>query len=267
MDQPKREHTKAQPAKKRSTKPSTNGYYIYGVVLGDVDVVADAKGVAGAPIEAVRSGDIAALVSPAQLDRPIGDRSDLTAHKEILDSTVIEVPVLPVRFGAVVSSREAVVDELLQPYHDEFAEALHQLAREVQYVVHARYIEPTIMRDIFDESPDAARLRDQIGGDASDATRNLQVRLGELLYKLVEAKRAADTNVVVEAVSSFADKVSVRPPSDEFDAAHVAVLIERGRQRELEDVMDDLARRWTGRARVSLYGPEAPYDFVVTTRS
>lgn len=244
-----------------------NGWYVYGIVPSDVEVVEGANGITDAPVEVVRSGDIAALVSRVNLDRPLGTKSDVVSHKEILDSVAMAAPVLPVRFGSVVASRTGVVKELLEPHHDEFGGALRELTGKIQFVIRARYVEPPIIREILDANPAAAQLREQIGGDTSEATRDLQLRLGELIYKAIEAKRTADCGVVMEAVSKVTDTTSLREPSHELDAAHMAVLVDARQGSELEKVLNDVAGQWNGRANVSLFGPEAPYDFVVTMRS
>lgn len=42
------------------------------------------------------------------------------------DATAAEVPVLPVRSGAVMRNQEAVIGDLLRDNHDEFAAALRE---------------------------------------------------------------------------------------------------------------------------------------------
>src|SRR5262249_10134457 len=108
--------------------------YVYGIVPSDVELTADMPGVGEPPgqIWIVRSGDLAALVSEVDPAMPLGSPADLRAHEEILDATAAEVPVLPLRFGAVLASEEAVATELLADNHDEFAAALDELDGRVE---------------------------------------------------------------------------------------------------------------------------------------
>jgi Gas vesicle synthesis protein GvpL/GvpF len=102
------------------------GWYVYGIVPHDVEPVPGALGV-GDPagqVQVVRHGEIAALVSEVNVARPLGRPEDLRAHQELLDGTVTTVPVLPFRFGAVMTDAGAVAEELLAPQHEEFAAAL-----------------------------------------------------------------------------------------------------------------------------------------------
>src|SRR5215467_5069397 len=48
------------------------------------------------------------------------------------------------------------------------------------------------------------------------------------------------------------------------EARHVAFLVDVDQEREVERVVEDLAREWEGRIDVRLLGPVAAYDFVMT---
>jgi hypothetical protein len=240
--------------------------YVYGIVPADVEAEPDARGVgdSGSRIEVVRHGDIAALVSQVDADRPLGNPQDLTAHAQILDGTAGEAPVLPLRFGAALTGRDAVAEELLEPHHDEFAAALRDLEGKAQYVVKGRYVEQAVLGEIVSENEEAAELRDSIRDKPEDATRDERIALGELVNNAIAAKREADTQAVVEKLAPMGLDVRVREPTHEEEAVHLACLAEVDRQRDLEDAIGEIARRWEGRAELRVLGPLAPYDFVTT---
>lgn len=78
-------------------------------------------------LRVVRSDGLAALISEVDLSGRLGSPDDLRTHMEILDATAAEVPILPLRFGAVLTSEDAVAQELLAAHHEEFADALEKL--------------------------------------------------------------------------------------------------------------------------------------------
>ncbi|MEZ5152188.1 GvpL/GvpF family gas vesicle protein [Rhodococcus zopfii] len=243
----------------------STGIYVYGIVPGDVETESHATGVGAPPSEVsvVRSGEIAALISEIPVDRPLGTPDDLKAHAELLDGTAAVAPVLPLRFGAVLSDEDAVSEELLDAHRDEFEAALNELEGRAQFVVKARYVEKAVLGEILDENADAARLRDEIRDKPEDATRDARMALGEIINQSIEAKRAEDTQRVVDALEDLEPMVNLREPTHEEDAAHVAVLVELSRQRDLEDIVRSLAQEWEGRAEMDLLGPMAAYDFVM----
>lgn len=238
--------------------------YVYGIVPEDVQVSDDARGVAGAPVRLVRHGKIAALVSEVAIERPLGTPDDLVAHQQLLDATAAEVPVLPLRFGAVLTDRQAVMDELLGPYHDEFLSALDELEGRAEFVVKGRYDERAVLMEVLNENVEAAQLRDEIRGKPEAATREARIRLGEVVNQAVSAKREADTGAVLDRLTPLSVFTVVREPSHERDAVHLALLVESDRRGELEKAVAEYARLWAGRIELELHGPLAPYDFVVS---
>ena len=240
--------------------------YVYGIVPADVQPEEDATGIHDAPIEIVTHGDIAALVSEIDPDQRLGTPADLQAHAHILDGTSHVAPVLPLRFGAVVSDRDAVVNELLAEHEDEFTSALDQLEGHAQYMIKGRYVQETILREIIDESPKATTLLETIRSQPEELTQDARMALGEIIGHALEAKRDTDTRTTLDALSPLTDTVTVREPTHEQDAVQIAVLFEVDRQDELEHAIGALAERWDNRVTMRILGPMAPYDFVVTPK-
>ncbi len=241
---------------------SPGGIYVYGIVPADVEAADDATGVHDAPLDTVLLGDIAALVSEIDPTRDLGTPEDLRAHARILDGTSRVAPVLPLRFGAVVSDRAAVAEELLAAHVDEFAAALDELEGHAEYLVQGRYIEETIIREIIAENPRASALLDRIREEPDELGRDARIELGKFISGTLDAKREIDTRVAFDALLALTDTITVREPTHDEDAFRIAVLLEVARQHELEEKVGDLVERWRDRVAVRLVGPLAPYDFV-----
>jgi Gas vesicle synthesis protein GvpL/GvpF len=240
------------------------GVYVYGILPGDVELTADIDGVGNPPgkVRLVRSGELAALVSDVDLGRPLGTPDDLRAHEEILDSTATGSPVLPLRFGSVLTSEDAVAEELLEPHHEEFAETLDELEERAEYLVRGRYVESAVLNEILSENSEAAQLREQIRGKDPDATRELRMRIGELINNAIAAKREEDTRLLLSRTADHTVASLVREPTHELDAVHVAFLVETSEADELERVAGELGEEWEGRVELHVRGPMAAWDFV-----
>jgi hypothetical protein len=238
--------------------------YVYGIFPGDVELTSDGPGVGDppAPLSMVRHDGLAALVSPVDPARPLGSPQDLMAHQDILDASATAAPVLPMRFGAVLAGEEAVATELLGAHRDEFAAALGQLDGRAQYVVKGRYVERAILAEVLSEDPQAARLRQEIGSQDPDATRDARIALGEMISDAVAVKREQDTNALGTALAGYCVASVVREPTHELDAVHAAFLVDASRAKQLDRAVGDLGERWAGRIELRLLGPMAAYDFV-----
>jgi len=267
---PKRQTAKAtsskpkrQAAKATSSKQQT-GIYVYGILPADVELTSEMPGVGDPPgqVRVVHSDGLAALVSEVDVTRPLGSPEDLRVHKEVLDASATELPVLPLRFGAVLASEDAVAEELLAANHDEFDDALSELDGRAEYVVKGRYVQEAILDEVLSKNKRAARLADKIRGKNPDATRDARIQLGEMINEGVSAKREEDTRVLGNAMKGHCVASVVREPTHELDAAHVAFLVDTDKEGDMERVIENLAHDWQGWIEVRLIGPMAAYDFV-----
>jgi hypothetical protein len=242
------------------------GCYVYGIVPADVELAGEVRGVGDPPgrIELIRHGGLAALVSAVDLTAGLGTPADLRAHAQVLDTTVIEVPVLPLRFGTVMATKDAVAGELLAVFQEAFAAALAEAEGRAQYVVKGRYVEQAVLAQVLAEIPEAARLAEQIRGKDPNATRPARIQLGQLINNAIIAKRKADTLALGEIVAPHCVASVAREPTHELDAVHLALLVEITRQDDLEQALSNLASDWEGRVEIRLLGPQAPYDFAPT---
>lgn len=238
--------------------------YVYGILPGDIKLKRGTTGVGDPPgeVRVIREGDLAALVSDVDPSQPLGHPEDLLAHEELLDSIAGEVPVLPLRFGAVVTGDDAVVQELLAPFHDDFAGALRELEGHAEYVIKGRYVEDAILREVLEEDERAAGLADQIRDADPDATRELRMEVGEIVNNAVAAKREQDTRTLGDAVAGHVKASLVRDPSHELDAVYGAFLVQQDALDGLEEAVRRLADDWSGRIDLRLIGPLAAFDFV-----
>ena len=249
------------------TTEAETAVYIYGIVPSDVALEEQPTGLGTppSPVRLVRYRDIAALVSDVNMSNPLGTPDDLMIHEELLDASAATVPVLPLRFGAVVANEDAVADELLEPHYDEFSAALEELEGYQEYIVKGRCAQQAILGEILAEDPQAAALSAQIRGVDPDASREGQIQLGQLISERLVDKRAADIQQLGDALANRVSMSVVRPQSDELEAVHAAFLVKATEADQMVSAVEELAAGWEGRVELRIIGPVAAYDFVGST--
>jgi Gas vesicle synthesis protein GvpL/GvpF len=236
--------------------------YLYGVVQAHDGTEVEAPGV-GAPDAGVRRiahRDVAALVSDIEAG-PLAAARELRAHWRVLEDAIARATVLPVRFGTVLESDEAVVERFLTPRHDELARQLAELAGKVQLTVKGSYEEDRLMRGVVDGSPTIARLRESVRGRPKAATYYDRIKLGELVAAEVEQARERDTVLVLERLGPLAVATRHEPPSSPEGAVNTAFLVERTRVDEFSRAVAALTDELGDRMRLRYVGPLPPYSF------
>jgi hypothetical protein len=236
--------------------------YVYGVVGPDAGLPAGLTGLDGADVALVRHGDVAAAVSVIEVERPPGRRKDLVAHSTVVDALAAHGTVVPVQFGAVLPDPTSVVEDFLDAERDRFSGLLEQLTGREQFIVRALYDEAAVLAEVVAEDPEVRRLRDATRDVPEEEAYSDRVRLGELVATAMEAKRQADSAVLLDAVLPHVTAHHERPGSGVDHLADVAFLVDDDRRAAFEEALESHADAVQGRVRLQLFGPLAPYDFV-----
>lgn len=240
--------------------------YVYGITTSAAAVPSGLHGT-GHPagrVTLLRHGAIAAIISRVRADQPLGTPADARAHAHVLAVMAEAVPVLPMRFGAVMTDGDAIVAELLGPHHDAFAASLARLDGHQQFTIKGKYIGDIALREVLAAEPEAMRLRELMRGRDTNAYRPESVRLGELVAKALERTRMADLQTLADAATPYAAAIAPRTPSAADGAVEAAFLVPRPQRPGFEQAAEELARRWRSRIRLRLLGPLPPYDFAET---
>jgi hypothetical protein len=235
---------------------------VYGIVRAGARLPEGLKGTGGGEVFLVRHGDVAGVVSEIPPERALGNREDLFAHEGVVASLAAETTMLPLRFGAVVTTADALVEEMLVPYHDWFEAVLTDLTGCREFAVVGVYVEDAVLREVLEEEPEALQLRERVREMPEEAAYYDRIRLGELIVKALDDKRLADTDALVEALEPYAAAVAPREPAGEDTAADVAFLVTDRDRPRFEHAVNELGDHWAGRIRLRMVGPLAPYDFV-----
>ena len=141
--------------------------YVYGVVGADAPAP-DGTGIDAQPLRVVSDERLAAIVSDAPGDEPAFGREALTAHSNVLEAVLASATVLPMRFGVIMDSDEAVRTHLLEPHRDELVSQLDRLSGRVELSLRATYEEAPLLREIMASEP---RIRAAHASNRSSSVR------------------------------------------------------------------------------------------------
>lgn len=236
--------------------------YVYGVVPARTRLPSGLKGAGGGEVRLVRYGALAGVVSEVPPGGALGTRQDLVAHESVVAALAARTTMLPLRFSAVVTTPEGLVEEMLEPRYDWLTGILADLDGRTEFSVSGTYVQDTVLREVLAEEPEIMRLRESLRGLPEDTGYSERVHLGELIVHALDAKREIDTRELVNSLSQYAVAVVPRSPADEDTAADAAFLVGDEDRADFCRAVDELSYRWAGRIRLTVLGPRAPYDFV-----
>jgi hypothetical protein len=234
----------------RDRARTRSGTYVYGIAWAD-EAAAQETGVGAAAVETVPHRKVAALVSHVDPAGVRARRRDLVAHSDVLIAAARWKPVLPMGFGTVFDSDDALVAELLEPRHDELVALLETFEGLAEVTVRALYDEDDVLREIAASDATVARLRGR--GDSLD--------LGRAVAQALAARRTRDRDAILRRIRPLVHDVHVDDPQSELEVLRAAFLVDRDALPELDAVVGEIAAE--GNAMSFKYvGPLPPFHFV-----
>lgn len=229
--------------------------HLYAVVLAE-QTVPDHPGLRDEELEVVRSGELAAVVSPVDPDVEATD-ADAIAHLDVITTLLAQGPVVPMRFGTVAPDADAVRDEVLDGSRDEFTEQLRATADVIEVLLTIDFDEDTALREIVSHD---ARLGDSSRGAASLPDR---IAAGE---EIADHLNAAVRDWGEQLVGPAAELVEALTPLNVPTPTSVryALLVRRDRLADLDAQLHKLPPAVADNTvpfAVEYVGPLPPLDF------
>jgi hypothetical protein len=256
--------TQATDTRSGAAQEQTHPVYVYGIIpAADAGEWPETPGL-GEPSSTVRpvvAGDMAALVSDLPPDHTPGRLEDLEAHRRVLSQAIERGTAIPMRFGIVMDSDEVVRQRLLGRHATELGDVMRTLDGHVQMTVRAFYAEDALIQDVLASQPDLARESAALAERPEAEVHSARVRVGEMVAKGVEARRAEVESALLNRLSPLAADVRVDPPTSERVALNAQLLVPRDRRVALDAEVRGLSEALAGVLAFRYIGPLAPFSF------
>jgi Gas vesicle synthesis protein GvpL/GvpF len=237
--------------------------YVYGVLPASDQARISVGGVEGAKVRTIQHGGLAALVSSVEADALAAAR-ELRAHWRVLEEASKATTVLPVRFGTVMESEDAVRERMLEPNSAGLTELLDELAGRVQLNVKGDYDEERMLSAVVREVPAVRTLRERVQKLSDAAGYYDRIRLGEVVAAEVARRREDDTALVLARLEPRSVATSAEQPHSPNAAFNLAFLVDGSEVDAFSEAVGQLRTELGERVRLDYVGPLPPYSFAET---
>jgi len=167
---------------------SRRGIYLYGFIQGSKDKTYNAIGIDNSDVYLINHGIISAVVSNVNYRRIRPERSHLSAHQGVLQNIMESTTPLPVRFGVIADSPEAVRG-ILSNNQEIFLEQLMRVADKVEMGLRVAWDIPNIFEYYVQIHSELRVLRDSMFSNNRQPTQNDKIELGQLFDNLLNVDR------------------------------------------------------------------------------
>ena len=248
-------------------QPDDQGKYLYAIYEGSEprDFKVHGIGERGDAVHTVNHRRLAAVVSDSPVIEYDNSRRNMMAHTLVLEEVMEEFDILPVRFGTVAPSVEAVEKLLLARRYDELTQLLGQMRNRVELGLKAFWYEGVAFKEIAEEDEKIRKMRDALEGRSLDETYYERIRLGEAVEKAMNAKRQQDEETILSRIRPLVHKTRTNKIISDRMVLNAAFLVDAAKEADVDAEVQALDEEFGERLMFKYVGPVPPYNFVDIT--
>jgi len=246
------------------------GKYIYCIIgtkqernFGPIGI-----GGRGDEVTTIGYGDLSMVVSNSPMTKYVVSRENMLTHERVIEEVMKEFTVLPVRFCTVATSADEIRN-LLDRRYREFKNLLRDMDHKIELGVKGIWKNMEIIfKEIKEKDEGIKRLKENIQNPLREGFSNggrAEVELGKLVEDALKRKKEKETDGIVKVLKRAAFDYRLNNTIGEEMFMNAAFLVNKGREKEFDNIMDDLSDKYKERIRFMYVGPLPPFNFVNVT--
>lgn len=247
-----------------ATDKKPDGKYMYCIIRCPEAREFTNKGIGerGDTVTTINHRNLACVVSDSPVVDYDSSRRNMMAHTVVLEEAVKEFTILPVRFGTVAPTADAVRDQLLIARYNELDKLLLEMDGLHELGLKAFWFEEVIFNEIVNENPSIRKLRDSLVGKSAEETYFERIRLGEQIGKAMDARRERDSEAILARLRPLVSRTVLNKTITDRMIINAAFLIDSKREPDFDKAIQELDAQMSKRVMFKYVGPVPPYNFV-----
>jgi len=243
------------------------GKYIYCIIgtQQDRDFGSIGIGGRGDKVSTIGVDDLAMVISNHSLTNLVVNRENILAHEKVIEEVMKEYSVLPVRFCTIASSADEI-RSLLSKRYREFKNLMSDMDHNVELGVKGLWKDmDSVFKEIEKENEEIGRIKRRLKKNREQKNIPAKVELGKLVEAALRNKTNGEAERIVAALrgSAFDYKLNNTRGNEMF--INASFLVSKGREKEFDNIMEELGETYKDRMKFLYVGPLPPYNFVNIT--
>jgi hypothetical protein len=245
----------------RDAETARERAYIYAVVADARGQTYGNFGIDGSNVYCIPAGRVGAVVSNVRGGKVRPERSHLSAHQDVLKKLLAETTPLPMSFGIIAESPEAV-RKMLSRNQQALLEQLRRVAGKVEMGLRVTWDVPNIFEYFVNTHPELRLARDRLLGGLREPTQEDKIEVGRMFDRLLNEDREAHVDRVEEILSQCGTEIRPLKCRSEREVMCLACLVAREATARFEAGVFEVAKHFDNNFALDYNGPWAPHNFV-----
>jgi len=240
------------------------GKYIYCIIetkqernFGPIGI-----GQRGNEVMTIGYDDLSMVVSNYPITKITASKENMLTHQKVIEEVMAEFDsVLPVRFGTIACGADEVRN-LLDRRYREFKTALRDMDHKIELGVKGIWTSmETVFAGIVQENETIRNLKKVVEGQNNESIQ-VKMRVGRLVKQALDKKKEKQTEEIVERLRRTSVEHKLNETIGDEMFMNAAFLVDKGREKEFDNIMDDLGDEYKDRIKFMYAGPLPVFNFV-----
>ena len=246
-----------------------DGKYIYCIIKENAGKTLGPIGIDNQEVSLLNYKDISAVVSSVSSAPIINfgrlDKKELTklvaVHQKVNEEVMKNYDVCPMAFGIIAPSANEALS-ILEKAYLQFKTAFKNIINKVEFAVQVSWDQKKFLEEIANTNSEIQKLREEVVAKGSILGLPIKLKLGKLIHQEVETQRQSFIDDTHAFLMSSSRDSTLNKLIDEEMIANFSFLIERAKEAELDQKMQELGKKYEGELKFKYIGPMPPYSFV-----
>jgi hypothetical protein len=241
------------------------GKYIYCIIATSQERNFGPIGIVGRGDEVLTIGyDALSMVTSGHPQTKfVVSRDNMIAHKIVIEEVMKEFDsVLPVRFGTIASNVDEIRN-LLDRRYREFKNLLRDMDHKIELGVKGIWKDMEIIfKEVVEENKEIKKTKEKIQNEIGKKNVQSKMEVGKMVEHALAKKKEKEAEKIVDILRSTAVDYKLNKTIGVEMFINASFLVDKGREKEFDNVMDDLGEKYNGRIRFMYAGPLPVFNFV-----
>ncbi len=213
------------------------------------------------PVYTVHYRDMAAVVSDSTEDYydPVGKNA--MCHQGVISSVMAKHDVVPVRFGVICKSMDAL-NKLMEEIYPAVMANLKRLGNKIEVGLKLFWTRESFVKEVGAADEEATILQNKIVEMGPEKSYPLIVQLGERLQKIADQKREYYIKNIYEGLQKEAVESRLNDIVGERMVLNAAFLVDKAGEEKFDQAVNRYYDIYGQTLEFKYTGPWPPYNFI-----
>ncbi len=216
----------------------------------------------GDEILTIGNDDLSMVVSNHPMTKFVVSRENMLDHEKVIEQVMKEFDsVLPVRFGTIASNADEIRN-LLDRRYREFKNLLREMDHKIELGVKGIWKNmDVIFKEIVKENKEIKRAKEKILNNTGKKILT-KMEVGMMVEEALKKKKVEETERFINILRKTSIDYRLNKTIGDEMFMKAAFLLDKGREKEFDNIMDELSDEYKERIKFMYAGPLPVFNFV-----